>query len=218
MLSLVLAVACTPVTTAPAPTPTPSPSPTPTPSPSPSPTTSQQAVANFEITLPPTWRQIQMDTATLDAALNSVSARDPQMAAVLSAQVRSMVASGIAYFAFDFEPVGRVGGFVTNLNVLRTAVPAGVSLAFIADSSVAQLEQLSAVSKPIARRKVTLQAGESEELRFQMSQGAAVVASTQYLFVTGPDLYVLTFSTTAEQSAAYVGVFEGIARSFRLVR
>lgn len=140
------------------------------------------------------------------------------MAAILSTQVRTMAAAGITYFAFDFEPVGRVGGFVTNLNVLKTPVPAGVSLSFIVDTSVAQLEQLDAVRKPVARRKVTLGAGESEELRFQVTQGAVVVASTQYVYVSGPSLYILTFSTTAEQATTYAGVFEGIARTFRLVR
>lgn len=159
-----------------------------------------------------------MDAATLDAALNAVSGRDPQMAAVLSTQVRSMVASGVAYFAFDFEPVGRVGGYVTNLNILKTPVPAGISLSFIAQASAAQLEQLDAVRKPVERRTVALAAGESEELRFQMTQGPAVIATTQYLYVNGPNLYILTFSTTAEQATTYAGVFEGIARSFRVPR
>lgn len=175
----------------------------------------------FSVALPPSWKQIDMDPATLDASLKVVKEQNPEMAAALEGQARNLVLSGIKFFGFDLAPESTSAGFATNISVLKQSSPAAVALDVYVQANVGQLENLSNVTKPVNHRRARLAAGEAEELRYTMNVNASAGQSmslrlTQYLLVKGKDAYVITLTTTAEQGDKYAPTFEKIGQSFKL--
>jgi hypothetical protein len=217
-------VACSPSASTPA-----SPTPTDRPTATPSPTITiesgwtkeESAQGHFSVALPPKWKRIDLDSQTLDAAVATID--DPQMKRALGTQLQSLSASGVTFVAFDFTPERATPGFLTNINVIKTTLPRSYSLDVIAQLSVAQLEAIDSVVRPIEHARVELPAGPAERMSYaistKLSSGDALTYSViQYLVLSGLDEYVLTISCSPSSVGIYAPLFEKIARSFALPR
>ena len=93
----------------------------------------------------------------------------------------------------------------------------------IAQLSVAQLEGIDSVVRPIDHARVELPAGPAERMGYtintKLSSGDALTYSViQYLVLSGLDEYVLTISCSPSSLGIYAPLFEKIARSFALAR
>jgi hypothetical protein len=249
-LALVLASACGQAASAPPPAATVLPSPTdsettrpqvavapplasesPTPSPTPIPTiklkldagwtAADRSADGFAMGLPPRWHSIDLDPYALDASLRAID--DPQYQTLLRQQTASLLTTGVKLFAFDLSATNvSTSGFTTNLNVIEETLPYTVSLDVYAQVTVAQLEQLDAVSKPIGQQRVTLPAGPSQKLSYRVTLTSGTTkttsAITQYLLVNGNIAYVLTFTTTPAQLGTYAPTFAKMAATLTLAK
>jgi hypothetical protein len=173
----------------------------------------------FALELPPDWRQIDMNPATFETKMKELMKQNPQLEPMM-ANLRQLLAAGFKFYGLESATIGK--GFTTNVNVIKQRLPAGATLdAGVADA-VRQLEGLPTVAKPVVRERVQMPAGECERLRVKMtmqapSGQAVALATTQYLFVKGGDVYSLTFSTLQDREAGYAPTFEKIAQSFRFI-
>ena len=201
--------------------PTPTVATTATPTPSPTARAVEEATVRFSLVLPPKWKRIDVDARTLDSILQGID--DPQLQAVIRGQVQSLVGSGATFVAFDLAPERAVPGFVTNLNIIYQALPAGYGLDFLTSLSIGQLENLDMIATPIEHHRVDLDAGPAERIQYRINAKAASGAAlsyiaTQYVVVSGLDSFILTFSTTPPSLATYEPMFDQVARSFALKR
>lgn len=174
----------------------------------------------FALGLPPTWEQIDMDQATLDASLEAVSKNNPDVADMLKGQARNLLLSGVKFYAFDLAPEAVAEGFATNVNVIKQTLQVAPSMEVYVQINVAQLEKMPSVIKPLTHQRVKLASGTGEELRYQLSMQAPTgeelkLAITQLLALKGKSAYVVTCTTRADQQQTYETTFEKISRSFR---
>lgn len=174
----------------------------------------------FAIALPPTWEQIDMDEATLDASLDAVSENNPEMAELVKGQARNLLLSGVKFYAFDLGPAAISEGFASNVNVLKQTLPVTPSMEVFVQINVAQLEKMPNVIKPVTHQRVKLASGTGEEIRYQLSMQVptgdeVTLAITQVLALKGKNAYVITCTTTVDRQQEYEAAFERISRSFR---
>jgi hypothetical protein len=90
--------------------------------------------------------------------MQKVQEKNPQYAKTLGSQAPQMAAAGIKFIAIDLTPQPDVPNFATNLNILRHAVPASVTMDKYVSENLKQLEA-SGVAKSITHRRVKLPAG-----------------------------------------------------------
>jgi hypothetical protein len=174
----------------------------------------------FALSLPPDWRQFDMNPATFEAKLKETLTRNPQLESLLGS-LRQQVASGVKFFGFDEASMKT--GFTTNVNVLRLPVPPGRTLDMEVMAAVKQMESLPTVAKPIFHERLKMTTGDCERLRYQMTMklpsGKDVsLAITQYVLIKDNDSYAVTLTTTSDQEAKYTPTFEKIGQSFRLLK
>lgn len=174
----------------------------------------------FALSLPPNWRQFDMNPATFDKHLQESLRVNPELQPMLS-NLRAQIAAGVKFFGFD-ESSAKTG-FATNVNVLRLALPPGANLDALAAESMTQLQRLPTVRQPVGRERIRTATGECERFRYQMSLQVRpgetrVLAITQFLFVTPTDGYSVTLTTVADREAHYAQTFDTIGRSFRLLK
>ena len=173
----------------------------------------------FALSLPPDWRQFDMNAESFDSMMNEVLAKNPEFQSMLSG-LRQQIAAGVKFFGFD--PSEARSGFATNVNVLRMPMPTGVNRDAIVSESVRQLEGLPNVVKPIHRGQVSVSGASYDTLRYRMRMRGPtgrndVLAMTQYLAVGDDSYYVLTLTTLADREAKHTSTFEQVGRSFRII-
>ncbi len=174
----------------------------------------------YAIGLPPSWQQMDVDPAAIQAATDNLKAKNPSLASVFGAQASMLAATGIKFFGFDLDAQSLASNLATNVNVLREPLPQAVNLDTYAKLSAAQLERLSNVQKPIAQRRVSIAAGDAQEFKYslkitQPNGETFSTATTQYLVVRGQDAFVITLTTSVSQEKNYAATFEKIGKSFR---
>jgi len=162
-----------------------------------------------------------LDAEAIDTVLDTVGELNPEMAKLLKGQARSLAASGFKFWGFDLDPQAAKTGFLTNINVLSQPLIVKASLDFYVQASVAQLENLSSVIKPVTHRRIKLTAGDTEELQYRMKVASATgktvtVVATQYFLIQDKHFYVITCGTLPEQAKKYAPIFEKIGQSFQL--
>lgn len=210
------------------PTPTatrPGPSPTPT---KPRPTATLEAgwklhpmpKDGFAIAYPSTWTFQDIDPATISSVIATLKKNNPQMASLLESQQGQSATAGVKYVAMDSGANSTANGLLTNSNLIHTNVDIAYTLDVAVESSVKEMEQMAMVSKPIAHRRMQFPAGEAEEIRYTLSMVNASkqtikVSTTQYLFLNGREVYMLTFSTAPSLETKNLPIFEKIAKTFR---
>ncbi len=174
----------------------------------------------FAIGLPPSWQQVDVDPAAIQAAINNLQTKNPSLASVFSAQASRLAATGIKFFGLDLDAQSLASNFVTNVNVLHEPLTLALNLDTYARLSIAQLEKLPNVQKPIAQRSVSITAGDAEELKYSLKitqpNGETLsTATTQYLVVRDKDAFVITLASSTTQAKNYAATFEKIGKSFR---
>ena len=185
----------------------------------------ERAGDGFAISLPPGWKDIQVDRATLEASVAALREKNPELGAILRSYLDDpevLAANKLQAFDFSFVTQDQSPGFVTNVNVITEALDVDVSPSVYAQVTAAQIEQLPNIVKPMQRRSVALPSGPGEELHYRMTMTSpaghpSTLAATQYVVIRQKVAYVVTFTTTADQAESYAPTFEEIARRFELL-
>ncbi len=174
----------------------------------------------FAIGLPPSWQQIDVDPASIQNLIDRFKASNPSYANIFSPQMSSLLAAGTKFLGIDLDAQSLASNFVTNAGISHELLPLAVNLDTYVKLSIAQVEKFPIVQKPIAQRRVSLAAGDAQELRYSLKitqpNGETISATaTQYLIVRGKDGFVITLETSAAQAKNYAATFEKIGKSFR---
>lgn len=102
------------------------------------------------------------------------------------------------------------GAFVTNMNVLQTAVPSELSFDDLAKNEARQIKAAAKV-KAIQQDETRVPAGRTLRLRYRARSGALI---HQY-FVRHEDfLYILTYTTSRSGLPRYAKIFDMSAHTF----
>jgi uncharacterized protein YraI len=175
----------------------------------------------FAVTLPSSWQPLDLSETGLRTGLNTFAGENPGAAAVIQGQLQSLINARFSLFAVDLSPTLLTTGYATTGNLLKQPMPAGVSLELYTQITAKETQERFALTTPLSIIPLVLPAGQSVELSYTMSGGAAVanqpLAVTQYLIMQGQTIYAFTFTTTASQADAYSTTFTAIAESFRLL-
>ncbi len=157
----------------------------------------------FAITLPAGWTRIDLQAGDLEQIMAAAGADNPEMAELYSAQIQTMLASGLVIFAFG--PDITTG---TNLNVL--SLPSmGMNLDLLEQANLAQLKTLA--EGEVSTERVTLPAGEALHLRYSIKSANQPAPPTidQYLVLMGDrQLMVSVTNASAADAAAIAGSLE----------
>ncbi len=180
----------------------------------------QNVNQGFALALPAGWQQLDLNPATFQAALDSMKAKNPEIANMLGSQGSQLLASGFKFFGLDATAASAKRNFVTNVNVLTEPLAFPVTLDTYAQLSLAQLEQLKSAQKPITTNRVKLGSNDAVEFRYHLlltdTQGKSLTTSTlQYALLRGNNAYIITLTTTSDQEQSYSAPFAKIAQSFR---
>lgn len=180
----------------------------------------QMEAEGFTISLPPDWRQVDMDPKTFDRITSELVRQKPELRPMF-ASLRQQIAAGCKFFGFDL-PSAKTG-FATNVNVICFRLRPGDTLDSIVAENLAQMGGLSTISKPITHERIISSGGDRERLRYLLTVRSAngqdsTKSVTQYFLANGQNGFALTLVTLPDQSAKYTQVFEKIATSFRLIK
>jgi len=220
ILALVAAAGCSaPTASAPSPTPTPTPTPSPSPTKSPLPagwSTVTRVSDGFSISIPPTWRAIDMDPQTLSAAFKTMVDQNPALAQSYSVeQMQALVQQGIKVMAFDFGTGGH-----TNLNVLQQTLPSEMSASVFSQLAASQVEVQLKISPPKIE-SVIVGGVDAQVIRYdlplQTANGTFNASFSQYIAMRGKDAYIITFTSRSEDAASSRATFDQIAANFALL-
>lgn len=167
----------------------------------------------FSIAFPKDWRSIDA-RAALRGGLDDFKKANPQVAGAVEGLARP--SSPIKLLAVD--PSGPPD-FVTNVNVLVTPIPSGVSFDEWTSAQVAEIRKVETV-KGFRREETRLQPGRALHLTYRATfnrpGGEFVAFIHQYMVERADSLYILTYTTTPSSEPRERNVFAGSARSFRL--
>jgi hypothetical protein len=157
----------------------------------------------FAVTLPAGWTRIDLQSGDLEAIMAAAGAENPELAKLYTAQIQTMLASGLVIFAFG--PDITTG---TNLNIL--SLPSmGMSLDLLEQANLAQLQSLA--DGQVSSERVTLPAGEALHLRYTIAAANQPVSPTidQYLVLSGDrQLMVSVTNASAADAAAIANSIE----------
>ncbi len=157
----------------------------------------------FAVTLPTGWTRIDLQSGDLEAIMAAAGAENPELAQLYTAQIQTMLASGLVIFAFG--PDITTG---TNLNIL--SLPSmGMSLDLLEQANLAQLESLA--QGQVESERVTLPAGEALHLRYNIAAANQPTPPTidQYLVLIGDrQLMVSVTNASAADAAAIANSLE----------
>jgi hypothetical protein len=146
----------------------------------------------YSIALPPGWSDLPLDALTLGDAIEDTVKANPALANALQGQLREILNQGGKLFAFQDGSDGAV-----NINLIATP-SGGASLADI--KGVVPVELTDAGARGLRAETVRTPAGDALKVAYtlplRMPGGPTVnVEQTQYVFVRGRQVYVLTGST-----------------------
>jgi hypothetical protein len=166
----------------------------------------------FSISVPETWH------ATTSSQMQKVSFKrfadqNPAFAAYANAVAKKN--SPFKFFAYD--PVVRKR-FATNLNVIVTPVPEGVTPEKYKRSALAEAKAIA--DSRLHSSEVDLPAGKALRIeyrfRFRLNRRRQGVATTQYALLLDGKSYVLTYTTLPALRSDYANWFKLSAESFQL--
>jgi predicted DsbA family dithiol-disulfide isomerase len=177
---------------------------------------------SFALSLPPEWMLIDMNPNNVQASLDAVTAKDADLGQVVTGQVGSMLQAGVSFFGFDPTEEAVTEQVPTEATVQRQTITQLLTLDDIRTLSLNQLQQSTSIEQPVNERRVNVQAGEAEEMSFNVNltddSGQTVTLSVvQYLLVRKYDLWVVTLTTTISQADKYEPIFQQIGQSFNFI-
>jgi hypothetical protein len=172
----------------------------------------------FSLALPKDWRAVRTNLAGR-RELAALRRTNPRLAGLFSDAVVDDPA--VRFRAFDVagSANARRALFVTNLSVRRGRALPSAKASWRAD--LRSLRMLPGLVGPIRRARLRIPGVAATTFEYGMRlQGPTgkplELALTQVSIVTGSVEYVVTFTTTRPQAAAYAPVFRRSAASFRL--
>ena len=165
--------------------------------------------------MPADWSTVDSRLVTDSDAFRRYVDQNPSLKPFLASI--SGPGSVIKLMSFDLPPVRR---FVTNVNVVVTRAPGGVTLAQIAAVYPAQLKALlTTLRGPVSTMTVSLPAGKALQatyrVLFTFDGRRVTVQQRQYIVLHGGNNIVVTFSTLPDLMARRSATFTAIARSLR---
>lgn len=170
----------------------------------------------FRLALPPKWDQLPVAQKGFQATMDTLKKNNPDLANALGSQSSQLLSSGFKFFGFDLGQ--KNPKFLTNVNILIEPLTVAIPLDTYVDLSLAQLEKVQSVSKPVNHRRVQLAVGDAEELTYHLkinsAQGNLTTMTMQYLVVREYNAYIITFTTTDDQANNYTTTFQKIAQTF----
>jgi hypothetical protein len=181
----------------------------------------QVDVPPVSLALPAEWAFT--DPGDLDAggAVTAMAGQNPQLQTVLEQGRSALVAGQIQLIAYDLDPE-RIGerGFPTNVRLGRQSFPEAPTLDKVSDVNEQDLRNTAGFSE-VQRTPVAIGNLDATRLTSKLEIKDAlgeplVLASEQYLLVRGNDLFVLTFTTPAEQLPSYRPIFDQILGTLRI--
>jgi hypothetical protein len=154
------------------------------------------AEKGFALTLPDGWTRVDVTPEALEAAM-AASDLDPELAAQYSAQIESLLGTGLSIFAFGPDPSAG-----TQMTVL--ALPAmGLSLDLLDQINQSQIENLAEGN--IVSERVTLPAGDAIHYRYALGvEGTAGATLDQHFILAGANQLVVTATNATEADAAAI--------------
>jgi hypothetical protein len=121
----------------------------------------EQPAHGFALSLPPGWTALNLDPKTLDRTLEQGLRVNPDLKA-MEQSIRQQAAAGVKFLGTEKASGG------PNVNVVKLPLRGEASLEAAGADMVKQFESIPSVERPVARRRVRLQAGEAERLDFVM--------------------------------------------------
>lgn len=174
----------------------------------------------FSVALPASWQPFELSAADLQASLDQMAARNPELAQTLGGQLTAMAASGIKFFALDTGVDFAKIGFATNFNVLIDRVSPTVALDDYLEASQRQMEAIESIEKPLKRRKIQLGNHPAGVFEYQMvldPRNGTKVNITQVMAITPKGGMVFTFTTVPQLAAEYRRVFADMIGRLRIL-
>jgi hypothetical protein len=169
----------------------------------------------FSIALPKSWRSIDGRQA-VGGGLGDFKKANPQLAAGLDALARPN--SPLKLLAVDPSDTG---DFTTNVNVLVTRIPSGISFERWTSVELADIRKAVSV-KGLQREDLQLRPGRALHLTYRATfnrpGGTFTALIDQYMVKKGGSLYIISYTTKPSSYAQEQGIFADSARSFRLTR
>jgi hypothetical protein len=149
----------------------------------------------FAVTLPDGWTRIDLEADDLEQIIKAAGSVNPELAGIYSAQIKTMLATGLVLFAFGPDPLDG-----SNVNILSLPNP-GLSLDLLEAANVAQIKAMA--QGEVVSERVTLPAGEALHLSYQIDAPNAPISPTidQYLLLT-PTSQLMVSVTNASTDAA----------------
>jgi hypothetical protein len=166
----------------------------------------------FAIAVPKAWRSIDASAALKGAAVQQFAQENPAAAGAVEAL--SQPNSPMKFVAVD--PVAL--DFATNVNILVSRIPESASFATWTKAETAQLETLHPAH--LTKGTVELAPGTGYKVAYRakltINGKPRVLAIHQYMVKRGGSLYVITYTTRAEEEARRTKTFDQSARTFDL--
>ena len=181
----------------------------------------ENADYGFVVYLPAHWVEMPSDREALDSILGELRAENPNAADFLESQFEELTLIDYKFVGFDLIDEGIAKGYAPNVALHRETLYKEITLDFYAEDSVATMEIIDQVIKPVEHRRVSLPVGPAEELRYQMhmtplGKEPVIVSILQYLLVDGKNVYSFSMGAVSDQFGSYLPDFEQIAQRFTL--
>ena len=166
----------------------------------------------FAIAVPKAWPSIDASTALSGAAVKQFAQENPAAAGAVEALSRPN--SPMKLVAVDPSATG----FATNVNVLVSPIPAGTPFSTWTKAEAAQVQALHPTH--VSQGPVQLEPGKGYRLAYRaklMIRGRPrELAIHQYMVKRDGRLYVITYTTSAEDEARWAQTFNRSAHTFEL--
>jgi hypothetical protein len=185
--------------------------------PSPVGSTASQPVVSVgqpvSMTLPASWRKVELTDAGLRAVIRTLGASNPR----LSTTLNQLLTSG-AYLRLSLYALGYDGErYIGNANIAETPLPSA-DLAALGPLLEAQLRSLGA--KDVSTTTVTLPAGSALRLSYTLAvaSGTTTVPVTGRLFVFAQNglTYNVTFTCGGPDPGLCLGQVDQMIQTFRI--
>jgi hypothetical protein len=169
--------------------------------------------AGLSLTLPPSWKAVNSKTAT-SIATQALAKENPQLAAIIAELDRP--GTGLAFFAFD--PTA-AASFATNINIVTSVIPAGVTIAQYRDAAASELRRLpgrvGTTSTAIAQLPGGQAVRSTVDVRVKARGNTIVARVSQWAFLRPQKSVVVSFTTRVSTYGRYAATFKKMARSVR---
>jgi hypothetical protein len=170
--------------------------------------------AGFSIALPKAWQSLDAQEALKSESMQRFLKINPELEP--SIQALAQPSSPIKLLAVG---PGHDRGFVTNLNVLVSRIPSGVTYEQWSAAEIAELKKVPTIDG-LVQEETLLEPGRALHATYRTSinrqSGRFTAHIDQYLVKEGSSLYVVTFTTTPRLVGSLESTFSKSVRTFRL--